>query len=206
MDEQTANHRPADDWLRQAKSDRCEPLGHLLDRYRAYLRVLAERQIGGELARRVDASDVVQQTMLEAQRAFGDFHGTTEPQFMVWLVQLLNRNVRDNVRDHLLTARRAAGRQSLESDTVAWRTDSPEQSSPNQRSMRGEDAIRLAAALEHLLEDQRTAVRLRHLEGWSLAEIAQHLGCTPAATAGLIKCGVQTLRERLRNFNEGSVE
>jgi RNA polymerase sigma-70 factor (ECF subfamily) len=48
-----------------------------------------------------------------------------------------------------------------------------------------------------LPDDQREAVRLRHLEGWALADIAQHLGRTPAATAGLIKRGMQALRRQL---------
>jgi RNA polymerase sigma-70 factor (ECF subfamily) len=204
MDEQQPDHRPHDDLLWHAKSAGGEPLGRLLDQYRAYLRVLAERQIGRPLARRVDASDVVQQTMLEAQRAFAGFEGTTERQFMVWLVQILNRNIRDNIRDHLLTTKRAAGReQSLQGETVAWKLSSSDQSSPSQRAMRGEEAVRLAAALDQLPEDQRTAVRLRHLEGWSLAEIAEHLNRTPAAAAGLIKRGMQTLRARLGNDTVG---
>jgi RNA polymerase sigma-70 factor (ECF subfamily) len=200
MDEHAAEDRRSGDLLRRAKCDRGETLGQLLDRYRGYLRVLAERQIGGPLAKRVDASDVVQQTMLEAHRAFCDFQGTTEPQLMVWLVQILGRNIRDNVRDHLNTAKRAAGReQSLEAETAAWQITSPDGSSPSQRAMRGEESVRLAAALDQLPEEQRTAVRLRHLEGWSLADIAEHLNRTPAAAAGLVKRGMQALRDRLQN-------
>jgi RNA polymerase sigma-70 factor (ECF subfamily) len=63
--------------------------------------------------------------------------------------------------------------------------------------MRGEEAERLSRALVALPDDQREAVRLRHLEGWPLADIARHLGRTPAATAGLIKRGMQTLRRLL---------
>jgi RNA polymerase sigma-70 factor (ECF subfamily) len=69
--------------------------------------------------------------------------------------------------------------------------------SPSQKAIRGEDAERLSRALAALPDDQREAVRLRHLEGCALAEIAQRLGRTPAATAGLIKRGMKTLRREL---------
>jgi RNA polymerase sigma-70 factor (ECF subfamily) len=71
-------------------------------------------------------------------------------------------------------------------------------SSPSQKAIRGEEAQQLAQALAVLPDDQRDAVRLRHLEGWALADIARHLGRSPAATAGLIKRGMQVLRRRLR--------
>ena len=68
---------------------------------------------------------------------------------------------------------------------------------PSQKAIRGEQANRLAQALAALPDDQREAVRLRHLEGWPLDDIARHLGRTPAATAGLIKRGMKALRRRL---------
>ena len=70
-------------------------------------------------------------------------------------------------------------------------------STPSQKAMRGEEAERLTQALAALSEDQREAVRLRHLEGWPLADIARHMDRTPAATAGLIKRGMQALRRQL---------
>jgi RNA polymerase sigma-70 factor (ECF subfamily) len=71
-------------------------------------------------------------------------------------------------------------------------------SSPSEKAIRGEEEHRLAEALTTLPADQREAVRLRHLEGWALADIARSLGRSPAATAGLIKRGMQALRRRLR--------
>jgi RNA polymerase sigma-70 factor (ECF subfamily) len=70
-------------------------------------------------------------------------------------------------------------------------------SSPSEKAIRGEEEQRLREALTGLPADQREAVRLRHLEGWALADIARQLGRSPAATAGLIKRGMQTLRRRL---------
>jgi RNA polymerase sigma-70 factor, ECF subfamily len=68
---------------------------------------------------------------------------------------------------------------------------------PSQKAIRIEQSEHLSHALEALPEDQREAVRLRHLEGWALADIAVRLGRTPAATAGLIKRGMKALRRGL---------
>src|SRR5262249_31782392 len=76
-------------------------------------------------------------------------------------------------------------------------------STPSQKAIRQEEIQRLSQALTALPDDQREAVRLRHLEGWALADIARHLGRTPAATAGLIKRGMQALR---RQLHRGEVE
>ena len=75
-------------------------------------------------------------------------------------------------------------------------------SSPSQKAIRGEEAERLGQALAALPNDQREAVRLRHLEGWALADIACHLGRSPAATAGLIKRGMQALRRQLQKMKD----
>ena len=69
--------------------------------------------------------------------------------------------------------------------------------------MRGERAAKIARALQTLPEAQREAVRLRHLEGCSLAQIAERLGRTEAATAGLLKRGLAKLREKLKDERGG---
>jgi RNA polymerase sigma-70 factor (ECF subfamily) len=73
-----------------------------------------------------------------------------------------------------------------------------EQSSPSQRAERNEEAFQLAIALEALPEAQREALVLQHWHGWSLAQIAEHLGRSRSAVAGLIKRGLQQLREALQ--------
>jgi RNA polymerase sigma-70 factor (ECF subfamily) len=70
-------------------------------------------------------------------------------------------------------------------------------STPSQKVIQGEQEQLLMQALRVLPDDQREAVRLRHLEGWALTDIARHLGRSSAATAGLIKRGMQALRRQL---------
>src|SRR5262249_12037167 len=72
-----------------------------------------------------------------------------------------------------------------------------EQSSPSQQAEGAEQAVRLAAALATLPPNQRDAVVLRHAHGYSLAQIAERLGCTTAAVSGLLLRGLKTLRNEL---------
>ena len=63
--------------------------------------------------------------------------------------------------------------------------------------MQEEELLHLAGALAQLPEDQRAVVELKHLQDWSVAEICQHLDKSEAAVAGLLRRGLQRLRELL---------
>ena len=65
--------------------------------------------------------------------------------------------------------------------------------------MRDEQSVRLAAALAKLPDDQREAVRLRHLEGCTLAELAERFNRSEDAVAALLKRGLENLRKRLHH-------
>jgi RNA polymerase sigma-70 factor (ECF subfamily) len=149
---------------------------------------------------RADASDVVQQAFLEAHRSFERFRGEGEPEWLGWLERILRRALARLIRNHTALKKRDARRERpLEGDGSegAGLQVPGTGSSPSQRIMRDEERQRLEKALAALPEDQREAVRLRHLQGEALLEIARRMGRSPAATAGLIKRGMQALREQL---------
>jgi RNA polymerase sigma-70 factor, ECF subfamily len=173
-----------------------------LDRFRSYLLLLARAGLGGRLRGKLDPSDVVQQTLLEAHRDAAQFRGTTDAERAAWLRQALARNLANAARD-LTRAKRDVGRErSLQAalDDSSARLEAwlvAEQSSPSQRAARGEDLLRLAAALAQLPDAQRQALELRHLHGRPLADIAGEMGRTPAAVAGLLHRGLAQLRTLL---------
>jgi RNA polymerase sigma-70 factor (ECF subfamily) len=178
-----------------------EALGRLLQAERTALHRLAERQLEGPIAPRIDASDVVQQTFLEAHHSFAQFAGQDVRDLIAWLHRILDNRIATAIRDHALLQKRNVHRErsmddSHEGAPLKQGLDAGH-STPSQQAIRGEEAERLGQALTALPADQREAVRLRHLEGWALADVAQHLGRTPAATAGLIKRGMQALRRRM---------
>ncbi|MCU0876614.1 MAG: sigma-70 family RNA polymerase sigma factor [Pirellulaceae bacterium] len=184
------------DLLARARAGDGEAAGLLLEKYRPYLRILAERQLDQNLAARLDASDLVQQTCLSVLGRLPQFDGRDEAQFIAWLRTVHENNIRDAIREHLQTAKRAAGREvSVTPEDLAARLRA---SSPSQRVLVGESAAELAAALLELPPDQREAVRLRYLEGRSLAEIAERMERSVVAAAGLVKRGLIQLRKTMR--------
>ena len=176
-----------------------------LDRFRDYLRLLAGLQLHPMLRSKLDPSDVVQQTMLQAHQAFGQFRGTTDAELAGWLRQILARNLAAAVRE-MGRAKRDIGReQSLEAavDASSARLEAflaDEQSSPSVRADRNERVLRLAEAVAELPEAQREAITLHHLQGWPLARVARHLDRTPAAVMGLLHRGLKQLRSRLEGL------
>ncbi|MCI0378180.1 MAG: sigma-70 family RNA polymerase sigma factor [Gemmataceae bacterium] len=178
-----------------------------LERYRNYLHLLARLQLERRLQAKLDASDVVQQTLLEAHQARGQLRGQSDAELQAWLRQILARNLANAVRDFGRAKRDVARERSLHAaieDSSARLDDwlAAEQSSPSERANRNEQALRLADALASLPEAQREAVVLRHWQGWSLAEVSRHLERSPAAVAGLLHRGLKELRARLQE-NKG---
>lgn len=157
-------------------------LGQLLERFRAYLLLLARLQVGRRLQGKVDAADMVQETFLEAARAFPQFRGDTEPEFAAWLRQILAGCLAHLVRRYCGTqARDIRLERTLEqemdqSSRAIDRGLVAEQSSPSQRASRREQAVLLADALERLPQDYREVIILRHLEGLTFPEVAARMG------------------------------
>ena len=170
----------------------------LLQKYRSYLVLLARRGVGAKLQRRVDASDIVQQTCTEAWRDLDEFRGTDEPAFSAWICRILRRNVANVVRDQRAAKRDMRREVEPAPDgtaSVVWIDAPGKETTASQQIIQGEKALHLATVLERLPEGQREAVRMRHLEGLPLAEIANRLDKTMGAAAGLIKRGLQALRQ-----------
>jgi len=180
---------------------RDEP-GEELERFRDYLGLLARLQLGRGLHGKVDLSGVVQQSLLEAHRALGQSADRNRPVRAAWLRQILANNLRDEMRKLGTAARDMTRECSLEESMAgsssrleAWLA--ADQSSPSQQAMRNERLLALARALSLLPADQRHAVELHHLQGWSLADVARDLGRTKGAVAALLFRAVKKLRELL---------
>lgn len=170
--------------LQRARAGDGSTLGRLLERYRPYLELLARVQIGRRLQGKVDPSDVVQEAFLGASRDFPKFRGTTEPEFLSWLRQVLASVLANLVRHYQGTQRRdvrlerqlavelGQSSQALDRQLVAA------QSSPSQQAIRREQSVLLAEALGRLPEEWRELLILRHLDGLSFPEVARRLGRT----------------------------
>src|SRR5205085_2075055 len=147
--------------LLEARDGDAAKLGRLLEVYRRYLALLARVQIGQHLQGKVDASDIVQETFLEAHRNFPGFRGSSEGEFVCWLRRILAGKLADMVRRYLGTKGRDV-RLEREIDHALDRSSvmlgqglmSP-MASPSQEAVGREQAVLLADALQKLAPDYR---------------------------------------------------
>ena len=176
----------------------------LAENYRSYLAVLARVHLAraGALRGRVDASDIVQDALLQAHMARTQFRGATEGEFAAWLRRILTNVLIDAQRRHGRKKRDAAldlsCRETIEG-TASRLSALPagDATTPSQYVARRERDIRLAAALEALPDDQRTAVELRYLGECTLEEIVSFMDRSKPSVAGLLRRGLEELRRNL---------
>jgi RNA polymerase sigma-70 factor (ECF subfamily) len=179
-----------------------------LEGYRDYLRLLARVQLSPRLQAKVDASDIVQQTLLEAHQCRGQFRGQSEAERLAWLRAILAHVLAAAARRFSAGARDLGRERSLEAevDLSSSRLEcllAADQTSPSERAVRGEDLLRLAHAMACLPPDQRQVVEMHHLAGMPLAEVAARMGRSRPAVAGLLFRGLSKLRELLPERAEG---
>jgi RNA polymerase sigma-70 factor (ECF subfamily) len=174
----------------------------LLESFRDYLRVLARLSLDQRLRTKLDPSDIVQQTMLEAHQAMRQFAGTTDAEMAGWLRQILARNLADELRRYTRGKRDVGLEQPLEASIAAssrridvWLA---EDSSPSQALIRADEVLRLADSLVKLPRDQRHAVEQHYLGEQSAGEIARRMNRSETAVAGLLRRGLKRLRELMR--------
>lgn len=167
--------------LERARAGDAPTRGRLLDSYRNYLRLLARTQMGQGLHACLEPSDLVQETLLEADRDFAGFAGGTEKELLVWLRRILVRNLMDAARKHQAQARDWRQQESLEammeeSSNALGRALAAQGPTPSSMASRREQCVLLADALERLSPDYRAVLEMRNLQQLPFEEIAERMG------------------------------
>jgi RNA polymerase sigma-70 factor (ECF subfamily) len=190
-------------WLEAARRGDALALDALLQRYRPWLLVLAQVQLGRRLPAKCDASDVVQQALLDACQGLPQFRGSTEVELCAWLRQVLARALGHELRRYAGTQQREVGREvPLEQDLVESSRRlgtflAAPDSSPSQQAVRHEQELHLAALLARLPEDYRTVIVLRNLEGLPHEEVARRMGRGVGAVRMLWVRALARLRQEM---------
>jgi RNA polymerase sigma-70 factor, ECF subfamily len=187
----------------EARTGNVQSLGRLLDAYRNYLTLLARLQIDRALRVKLDASDVVQETFLEAHRDFDRFRGTSIGELVAWLRQILVRNLANQVRHYRGTKRRDIRLErhlglavDRSSEHLAEQVAFPG-ASPSHDAARCESAVLLADALGRLPPDYRDVLVLRNLEELSFPEVAQRMDRSVDSVKKLWARGLAQLRRQM---------
>jgi RNA polymerase sigma-70 factor, ECF subfamily len=135
---------------------------------------------------------------MEAYRDLDRIQGMDEVGRRRWLRTMLVHNLLDKIRrptrevnlDHLVDAATVS---SMRLGEWLAAEDTP----PSVKASEKERALRLLEALSKLPDRQREALILQKYHGWTLAQIAEHMGCTDGVIAGLHARGLKKLRELL---------
>jgi len=187
------------DLLAAARSGSREALGELLEGYRRYLTRVARDQLDPRLMAKGDPSDLVQETFRDAQRAFGQFRGSSEAELLAWLRQILVHRIGRFARRYRSTQKRSAVREVTldpgdSSATAAYRADTP---TPSAEAVANEQSGVLQDALARLPGEYREAILLRYRDGMSFEEIGRALGRSAEAARKLWGRAVERLREEM---------
>jgi RNA polymerase sigma-70 factor (ECF subfamily) len=172
------------------------------EHYREYLLLLARLQVDPRVRSKMDASDVVQETLLKAHEKRDQFRGQSEAEMAAWLRQILANNLRQSLRKFGRQRRDAALERSLQAsmDASSVRLEAwlaSDMSGPGSKAEHDEQLVALAKAMTRLPEDQRLALELRHLQGQPVAAICRVMEKSEPAVAGLLRRGLQALRQLL---------
>lgn len=171
-----------------------------LVQYRPWLRLMARLQVDTQFQRKFDASDIVQQTIVEALRAEPNYRGQSEGERIAWLRRILGRVVGREMRRHRGTLKRDMNRevsidQSLARTSMALAAVLPGNAvSPSQIVEKREQELLVAEALERLPEDHREVIILRNLESLSHEEVAARMGRSVSAVRMLWLRALKGLR------------
>jgi len=171
-----------------------------LDPYRVYLLILARLQLGGRARAKLDTSDLVQVTLLKAHQQRNLFRGRSKAEVEAWPRRILAGTLADAFRHEHRAKRDVAMERSLEAALeqssgrlLAWLAANS--LSPSQKAVRNENLLHMVNAMAQLPEAQREAVMLHYLQRLPLSEVAERLGRSPAAIAGLMQRGLKAMRK-----------
>jgi RNA polymerase sigma-70 factor (ECF subfamily) len=188
--------------LDQARAGDAAALGRLLELYRNYLRLMARALISQPLRVRLDASDLVQETFLKAHREFPAFLGSTEPELIAWLRQILVRGLTDLIKRHRAGKRDYRREESVEvmldrSSLSVQKALAAPDFSPSSHASRREQAVLLADALAKLPADYREVFILRNLGHIPFDQIAVRMNRSSGAVRKLWTRSMLSLKRML---------
>lgn len=193
-----------------AKAGHESDRGALLEPYRSYLRILASAQMGRHIELRVNASDIVQDTLLAAHRDLENFRGTTPGEFLQWLRTILSRCLLKAVECHIKAEKRDVRREVSLQQIHAGHESScqlptsilaAKQATPSQLASRIEEIDWLTCLIGKLPSQYQQVITLRNLKELPFEDVAQQMNRSPQAVRMLWLRAIRRLRELAINHS-----
>ncbi|MBC8874930.1 MAG: sigma-70 family RNA polymerase sigma factor [Planctomycetes bacterium] len=205
----TADDNSTEEWLRRAALGDRRALDELLAAHRSRLRRIVAVRLDRRLTGRIDASDVVQDSLLEATQRLPEYLSRQEVPFFVWLRQLAWQRVAQLYRHHVEAQCRSVEREaaegvplSEESAMVLADRLAMSGTSPSGRLRREELRTQVRSALARLAPNDQEVLVLRHLEQLSTREISAILQISEPAVRHRQRRALERLTKLLRSTSE----
>ncbi|MEQ1903029.1 MAG: sigma-70 family RNA polymerase sigma factor [Pirellulaceae bacterium] len=187
------------DQVRAARNGDQDALGSLMEEYRDYLAVIAKYEIDRDLQAKMGASDMIQQTMLEAYEHFDQFRGASPEEFKGWLRQILI-NEFSRARKHYFKAQsRQVAREHRLNDSQIFQPAIPDHlNTPGTDALIREQSRALELAMAQLPENYQQVIRLRDWEDQSFPQIGEQMKISEEAARKLWRRAIVKLESLLQ--------
>ncbi len=183
---------PVDRWLRDAQAGSRSALGHALEAARKYLLLVANKSLDDQLRAKGGASDLVQDTLVAAQRDFHQFADHTEQEFLAWLTRILLNRIQNNRRYWESQKHNIHRELSAEHREGVWEQLNDHNATPGTAAAAREEQRRVQRALTQLNENERELILARNFHKEPFLAIGERLGCSEEAAR---KRWVRAIRE-----------
>ncbi|WP_010587412.1 sigma-70 family RNA polymerase sigma factor [Schlesneria paludicola] len=204
--ETTENEANAARLLAITKTGSGDALGPLLECYRTYLVLMADVELGPDLKVKASASDLVQESFLEAARDFSHFQGESPAQFQAWLRRILLNNIANIARDFRCTEKRNLSKEVSLSARDDDQSSSISLSSKDRTAssivIRRETENALQQAIRRLPDHYQDLIRWRNYDRKSFDEIGRCLNKSDEAARKLWVRALELLQKELDSIND----
>ncbi len=186
--------------VNQARTGDRDAVGMLIDRYRKYLLLIANDDVGQKLKTKMGASDAVQESMLHAQTHFDQFRGKTEGEWKAWLKTILANDIRKGKRQYAAHKRDANREVSVQQNSSAGRDFIDGKLTPSSEAIEREKAAAVENAMSQLSDEQRQVIQLRNFERLGFAEIGARMQRSEDAARKLWARSIEALKNAIKSL------
>lgn len=165
--------------------------GRLLERHRESLRRMADMRLDAKIRQRVDASDIVQEALIEVNRRLPTYLENPVMPFHLWVRQIMTDRLIDAHRRHRVSKKRTVDLEqapvvaaNLDHSTIQFGNQVTDgELTPAAAAIQNEMQRKFEAAIEDMDDQDQEIIVMRHFENLTNQEVAQVLGLSePAAS------------------------
>ena len=188
--------------IEAARNGSEDALSRIVDEFREYLLVVADREIGTQLQAKFDAADVVQTSLVDAMNSIDQFRGSSEQEMRSWLTKIVLNNLQDEARRYTKTQARAVDRENTSGSILEVLLDDLSKT-PSALLSTQEQVSRLKLLIEKLPQQQQVVLDYRHQHEMSYPQIAERLGIEEATARKIWSRATIQLRKWLQEDSLG---